>query len=243
MRYLVICLTLLALLISLNCFGDCWWNDDFTGADGDPPNSDRWIETDVNNAMEIKSNALYFQESGPGAVFASLMSKWVLPTGDFDIQLDFNPTILPDPINGVNYAAVITILNSDFSKNIYIGRAREGSFGGDGINGYVKYGTSDAWVMHNSAIDNGKLRIKRVGSTFIGYYWNDGEARWEWNGDTAGYTFTTTWSGDTYVNPWFEQEDDSSLESYMDNFTVTVGCGDEYIAPKLIMITKNKEIK
>ena len=243
-RYLVTFLTMLTLLIIVfcyQCFGACSQNDDFTGANGSAPDATKWTETDTG-VMDIQTNTLYFDSTTPGTdLTSSVASKWLIPAGDFDIQVDFGADHLPDPIASANIAAALRVYNEDSSKAVNIGRAHDGSLESN-KDGYFSYSTDDAWAMVGDYVDaTGKLRLTRVGATIKGYWWNAG---WEWDGNGAGYTFTTSWVGAASVLLWFKIEINSTMQSYMDNFVITKGCpAVGFIGPKLMTITKNGRIK
>lgn len=114
--------------------------------------------------------------------------------GDFDIQIDFDNARHAEPSSGVNYGPVLRIQNADNSKYIWIGRTR--SWGSNGF-GYVA--TSDSLDVHTQANASGKLRLTRSGSTIKAYYWDTSQSRWEWENNTGGKTFTTSWSGATVL--------------------------------------------
>ena len=65
----------------------CFWDDDFTGINGSPPDSTKWIETDVDNAMDIQSNRLNFYGAAVSNVYIAIAdSTWYFASGtDFDM--------------------------------------------------------------------------------------------------------------------------------------------------------------
>ncbi|MCK5504081.1 MAG: hypothetical protein KAJ10_02905, partial [Thermodesulfovibrionia bacterium] len=83
-------------------------DDDFTGDDGDAPNTDLWVGDDPYNIASIQSNRLNIASDGVSDQYLYLTSKWKL-TGDFDVQVDFDITTLDAPSSSVQYANTLRI--------------------------------------------------------------------------------------------------------------------------------------
>ena len=218
--------------VACNCPG---WDEAFDSLD-----NKKWLETDNNNILSIESNKLHWEASGAGDKQGYIRSRFVL-TGDFDIKLDFDVVSLPIPAASVNYACAIQVGEG---RSWYAGvRAVIGRHAQTigTINGYFIDGSSDSWTRYTKNDSSGKLRIKRVGSTLTAWEWDSGQNRWEWNGATAGYTFTTVTAADLYIILYAKQESGSTFESNADNFTITSGCASvrwwEYLIDEFETVT------
>lgn len=193
-------------------------NYDFTGTDGDAPNSDLWIETDDSNKMQIVSNALEIdsQESTDTEAYVDSIYRLV---GDFDIQVDFEATNYNTPTGG-GHSSWITVWNeSETSYWRTIWRSYN-----TGDLEYYQSDTSGA-VGYTTTDTSGKLRLVRIGSNITSYVWNEGSSQWEFDGDTNGETSSETTSEDLFVRLYHKQEG-SGTERYranFDNFTVNSG--------------------
>ena len=139
--------------------------DDFTGNNGDPPNSDIWTPSDPG--ITIQNNKLELH------VDSTNVSEWVRLVqhayGNFDVQVDYELITYPSVDN---WQCTLTV------EQTYPGwRYRM-------IRGYVPYlgnyyaaqefdGTSYVTRATVSTTDtNGKLRIYRNGSSIRVYYWS-----------------------------------------------------------------------
>ena len=137
-----------------------WTSDDFTGNDGSLPDTTKWEIT--LGTPTIQSNALQFNTSGGTEL---VFSKFFVG-GDFDVQIDFDLSTLPDTNSWTLSLRAYGDDDNHFSTRIEYDTARNyKKFGedGGGVVGAVTASTSDT---------SGKLRIIRVGNDFGGYYWN-----------------------------------------------------------------------
>lgn len=195
------------------------FREDFTGSDGNALNSQYWAlnQEDVSGSFRIYSNQLYFNvTSASGDKHGWYISEWQL-NGDFDIQIDFSLTTFPTPSASTNRGAWLAV--NDGVTYVMVLRIIDSA----GNSGYAYEGTSDTYAQFVQADSSGKLRLTKTSGTIKAYEWDSGDARWEWNGSTDGYTFTTTISGSPYVHIRAKVEDGSSVQSNMDNFVINSG--------------------
>ena len=191
-------------------------NDDFTGNDNDPPNSILWTESDTNNKMSIQSNKLEFDSQESVDISSSITSNYYL-TGDFDLQIDLEILNFGTPSLGAHSSRIY--IND--GSNICIILAGEKSAS---PNTYFRCNsTLDTNIDISRSISSTKLRLTRNGSVIKAYYWSG--SQWEWNGNTNGYTFTDTFTGDVFVACVFVQEGSGSTRwnSTFDNYTLNSG--------------------
>ena len=200
--------------------------DDFTGTNGDPPSSFRWtmVET-VSGDMEIQSNKLSFDETPSSQDQTSTAKSLFVFVGDFDIQIDFTVTTCDQPNASTQRANVLLVVNAGVTVHARMYRGSDN----DTAAHYVILGSNaaDAWTEDSGgASSSGKIRIKRVSGTITAYNWEN--SQWEWDGNTAGYTFTDTTTDDMYVWIRTKAEYDAisapdNVHTDFDNFTVNSG--------------------
>lgn len=206
---------------SWSCFIEA--DDDFTGTNGDPPNPHRWEEIrNDNDSASIQSNKLNFQASGDNNYKGIYYSNFTI-SGDFSIQIDYDITSFTQPTDGNSRAAGLVAYEDGGSKYAIIYRSHTAA----AINGYESLSDTIGTDQFTRNDSSGKLRLVRTGSTIVCYY--DTGSQWEWNGNTSGRTLHTNFSGAIYVRLLFEQENNTTMNTNMDNFTVnygTVDCAD-----------------
>jgi hypothetical protein len=198
---------------------DEFTGDEFTGVDGDALNEKIWLEQrDDGNNVSIQSNKLNFTSPGGNVNEISQFDSKFILSGDFDIQVDFDFSVLTTPADSISWAANIAVyLTADdsYAGNIAMGRNDGGSYiyGSDGIDVSFAY--------YSTGHTSGKMKITRASGVIKIYIWSG--TQWEWNGDTAGRTVTNSEAGDVYIKLWFEQENNSTVNSNLDNFVINSG--------------------
>lgn len=205
--------------------GTCAESDTFTGNNGDAPNSIKWTESDVGNYLDIQSNKLNFSYDGDALSGSYIISNFYF-AGDFDIQIDFDVTILEQPDAGISYCPEMRIRNSDDSVNARIVRYHNNA----GVNQYYAQGSTTGWDGSTpTAEDAAKIRFVRSGSTLTGYVWDPdhgGGARWEWDDNAAGKIFDETFDMNVYIKVFFNHPNTtaaSEVTGNVDNFTINSG--------------------
>lgn len=192
-------------------------DDDFTGDDGDAPNSMLWrTYVDPGVTFELLNNKLRFNSSGSANLDARANSKFTIGNA-FDIQVDFEISTMTAPTSSISFV-LFQILNEAQSAGFYIARARTGTYNGylcwDSVNGLSSWDTSNSQ-------STGKLRFTRSGSSLKAYLW-DG-TRWEWGGSTNGYTSGYTLSEPMVIRMLCNQDFNSTLTADYDNFKLNSG--------------------
>ncbi|MCP5006923.1 MAG: LamG domain-containing protein [Planctomycetes bacterium] len=199
-------------------------DDDFTGTNGDPPNTDLWAHTDQSTAtgetdLTIQSNKLNYSGTGTGGASVAALGSTYKLTGDFDIQIDFDVTTAGVPTTSSNRLASLYIAESPGAvPGLYAGLIRYSSSTQDR---YAYTGSSSSFTGAGSTDSTGKLRLTRTGSVIKGYTWSG--SQWEWDGDTDGHTFTEAFTSDVHVTMYFRKYDGVDTDSDVDNFTVNSG--------------------
>lgn len=199
------------------------WNDDFTGSNGDPPNSDIWTVNEDRTPAEaiIDSNALDINLiPGAGATYDfEMVGKWMF-NYNFDIQIDFTRYAESWEYGDHAYALFEIVGGAAFrSVGWHYGTGdykwRVGADYGVDPQGYV----SGYWVP-----DITKFRIVRdTGYQLKAYFWNNAYSRWEFNSNPAGYSFAAGLFGDVQVRIRVHAGGSGSLHYKFDNFKVNVG--------------------
>jgi hypothetical protein len=126
--------------------------------------------------------------------------------GDFDISIDWKMPVAPASGDWGSIFQINAVDQNTVPDNRLVGNAiqiKRSYINGVGHTYYTGHfnGTFwDAWGGPVTTGDtSGRFRIKRVGSTVTVWYWNNGLNRWEWNGNTAGYTWANAWTTPCYV--------------------------------------------
>lgn len=188
-------------------------NDDFTGNDGDSPNSLLWVQNDVTTAnTTIQGNKLRV------STFANHENSYTYGNyrilGDFDIQVDYsNYAIEGSSFN--NQSTIYVQMYDDL--DVYQGYVLCGR--NDDSNYYVRSSLDGPTQTSTGGDLTGKFRITRVGTTIKCYYWSGAE--WVWNGSPAGWTATFQHAGKVRFNirSVFYLTEDTTCD--YDNLTIT----------------------
>jgi hypothetical protein len=155
-----------------NCNGDID-EDDFSGTNGDPPNSARWSVSETSNAtVEIQSNTLSQTITNSGnAEDGSVVSNWFL-TGDFDARVDFD---LYDWPTGSSYGATANFGIVNVGNGWWYDIARSYDNVGNRIK--AREGDPTYALKKNESLNalTGKFRMVRVGSSLTAYYKTSGD--------------------------------------------------------------------
>lgn len=182
------------------------YSDDFTGSDGNPPDSSKWEI--IAGSPEISSNRL--REDTPGDDLRSVFYF----EGDFDVQIDFDVTGTPetDSWNLVLKAYI------DSTHQVYFGPAYYSS-NKKYQRGYVNGGSWSYGAVDSRAQDSGKIRIVRTGNAFDVYYWNG--SSWTQHGSsvTIGNINDRVYIG-LLIGQW---DGNPSATGYFDNFIINSG--------------------
>ncbi len=186
------------------------YNDDFTGANGDPPNGLLW---GVNTYAQILNNRLQLKADS-GDNYGSVVSTYNLQ-GDFDVQGDWYLITWPST-NGWNSTMQIHSTTTSwvyrmqrFYTNANYYNWEQRNAGGTWSSGGL-IGNSDA---------SGKFRFTRIGDTITAYRWLSGD--WsqfkQWTGSEA-VTDDVKITLYAYSNTGLP-----SVEMQWDNFVVNEG--------------------
>ena len=146
--------------------GDPWsgfTGDDFTGDNGDPPNTDYWTAPDgTYTNFEIKSNQLWInQNNSESSKVVSLFKV----NGDFDIRLKFLRETFPEDHSYYFYSQLYV------DDDNYIQGMR--GFSG-GIHRFYVTGKNDGVTfngVNQGNFTNSGFRFTRTGSSLNAYAW------------------------------------------------------------------------
>jgi hypothetical protein len=210
------------LTLSSGVYNKSDYYDDFTGTNGDPPDIDKWTETDPTNLMDIQSNKLHFDGEGSGNPRPYITSTFKFDGNyAFDIQIDFDLLTWISPSTNDNYVRFYIYADGG-SPYTYMARQQGTGGATNRMRLYGGSGTNDfAW---NYTGTTGKFRFTWNGSsTLKAYVWTG--SQWEWNGNTAGYTCSENYAGEEITIQFlFEQETNGGdVEATFDNFQINSG--------------------
>jgi hypothetical protein len=164
-----------------------WTYDDFTGTNGDNPKSTHWAITEPSSTtVDIQSNALRINVTGGAASKAPAVTSTILLYGDpVDIQIDFSALT-----EGADYNyAGLAIWDNSSTKIAYIQAIQ--------LSGAKKWRSAynyGSWVYPTTSArtnNNGKLRLKRTGTTVETWY-QDGGGSWTHLDTITGFLSAAT---------------------------------------------------
>lgn len=203
------------------------WDDNFTGTNGDPPDSGKWeIIYNTDDAYKIESNtlALNYNTSpyAPENITVDIRGKFYL-TGDFDIQISGTRYYISS--SGTITWFTLEVVSEDETKWAGIGY-----FGGSTTPTYGFFSCDDtgSGTPHNridaySDTDQFPVRITRSGSIITVYRWDSGNSRWEGDyNDTAGWTIRSI-SGNVRVRLAAYVASGKRAYWNLDNFAINSG--------------------
>ena len=203
----------------------CTWDDDFTGTNGDAPNTTKWVEEDPDNLLDIQSNKLNFDYTGTAFKYGEVVSNWYFPADeDFELTVDFDVDTL-DASDGADPNKIQCYIIKSGGVNPHGGIARGRS---STQNGYYYKSTAEArgWDV-TSADASGKFRFKMVSGALTVWFWNG--SSWEFGGNAAGHTFSDDFSGEDLKFSITMRHDatvgSTVVDVNADNFAVLGGCG------------------
>jgi prenyltransferase beta subunit len=184
-------------------------DDNFSGADGDFPDSDKWS---ISYFAEIANGQLRIPSSG---AYRPVTGKFSL-YNDFDIQVDYGFDQYPGDVS--SWESIFKVRDGmDYSgKQLQISRRYTGvhdiAFNKRENNSWSTVGT------YNTTEQSGRFRLTRTGSIFTSYYWNG--TGWAALGS---YTYSS-WSG-TAIVEFASNSMSGNPENVVlfDNFTVNAG--------------------
>ena len=145
------------------------FDDDFTGTNGDQPNTGRWVQdiTGQDGTGQINDNKLRLSVgAGIGTRYIAYDNLFTF-SGDLDVQVDWTKVIGPTTLNWNGKLELFITDGTNAGWSYYVGRLYTTS------NHQIRYGnktpvhTFDQFV--NSS-NNGKFRLTRVGTAIKGYH-------------------------------------------------------------------------
>lgn len=188
----------------------------FREADGANPNPTLFYEADAAGRLTVQGGKVQFLSTSGASEQAVLMSYGFL-AGDFDITVDFDcPTFTCSSSFGAQLQISDTVTTSNWWQLNYQSGAANSYYN-------AAVSTSDSADIYSTTVKLGKHRFTRSGSTIKAYIWNAGLSRWEWNGSTAGKTFTLTSSNPVRFRLFCLKNTDGSLTTKWSNLTVVSG--------------------
>lgn len=189
--------------------GSFFTGDNFVGTNGDLLNQEYWVPEETGRLFIYgnKSRA-DVGTSGTSDIVRGFL-RYEL-SGDFDIQVDFDLISFP-----------VATTYSFTGIQVRWSSGRCGVFRTASTADGQRYQAEDLTLPisnYTNSDTTGKFRIKRVGTSITCYIWSG--TQWEWNGNTAGYTCSST-SEDIIFNTYCHAGANSVAITDLSNFTVT----------------------
>jgi len=196
-----------AFFDELTLSGTAGYEDDFTGTNGDPPDSYKW---QTSGSPQIQNNRLRMDASGT--------SEWARTNydfyGNFDVQVDFENMVVENFV-GFTMELRANAVSDGTGYYVNIRRAYDA---GQKYRSQSWDGSLHTLTTTSTADLSGKMRMTRDGTTVKTYYWNSGWVEHaEDTFDVLGSNpirimfFTSSYSG----NP--------NVQVDWDNFTINSG--------------------
>lgn len=141
------------------------FDDDFTGNNGDPPNTDRWAVWNQNptSTYQIYDNKLRLHVSGGGDIYLYNLYEF---SGDFDVQVDWNVILGPGTANWGGHL-VARLMDGDYEGwYVRVGRLRSEL---QRIR-YAKFTPTQTYSEFTYTGTTGKFRLTRIDDFLQGYH-------------------------------------------------------------------------
>jgi hypothetical protein len=144
------------------------FDDDFTGDNGDPPNTDRWVDLELADpgVGEIQNNQLRLSVTNGGTQRKIGYGNLHTFPGDFDVQVDWTKVVGGGNSNwhGKLNAVILDGVNAGWYYSV--GRLYSG-------NHAIRYQRHTPTQQYNEVTivgASGKFRITRTGTEIDGYH-------------------------------------------------------------------------
>lgn len=188
----------------------CRWDDPMRGDEGGMPNSGRWFNS--RGKSEIVSNKLRVAIVGDAVSEEFVKGNFLLPAGDFDINIEWSNWTEPTSYGG----GVIFDVRSAYDEGAeYLQIARNENATGN----YIETaGSQGSTVQNYLSATSGKFRIRRLGTQMTSYY--DVGSGWVAQKQDSGYT---TGRMIVRLRSW-QYNALNALSMDFNNFKVTTGC-------------------
>ncbi|MCK4975767.1 MAG: hypothetical protein KAS36_02405, partial [Anaerolineales bacterium] len=185
-------------------------SDDFTGSDGDRPNSSTWTYS-VSEDIQILNNKLWIETDSSDNYKEVKLNENL--KGDFNVEVDYELIVYPN--TNVWYQA-LEVRPAGSAVLRYRMKRQYRSTGGQQYGSEYYNGIGWSTPNYTSTSDtSGKLRISRTGDTMYAYYWTG--AVWQ-----LLTTFNGAWSGEAEVRLFgWSGGSVPTRSAYFDNFTTT----------------------
>lgn len=151
----------------------CFWDDNFTGVNGSPPDITKWTDISTGaGSVQIFGNKLRISNGATGVAGLGGVQSLAVVSGDFDVQVKFNNSVNPSTNTwGTNLRFRI-----DATHFITVGESYQTSSGGKIY--FEQYNGGSKYVFRS--FEAGWLRIVRTGSNCDVYYC-DGDSFFIWS--------------------------------------------------------------
>lgn len=183
----------------------------FYGTDGSSPDTTIWEGQGLGTEITIQSNFLNSSFTGTGSDFSYVSSnKWADPitdlqwwaVDDFAIQMQWGVVTLDasEDATETNNTGFNFELTDKDGNSFSIGRLHTPTGHRLGI-----WEDGQGWTLISHANNSGFFKLTRTDGVLKAYYWTDGVG-YNWDGDTDGFTFTSTTDDDLEVAISFNKQ-------------------------------------
>ena len=215
-------------------------SDDFDGLEMDPKWNYGTLIEEPNSYAEKIPGEVRFALDGDGSYpdpedgnykWARIYNHEDIYPGDFDVSINFNDINMPIPPEAVNYLRLYVRGFNGYEGAYVQLRSENWNSSSQGWRYQVVSVNEVGSTTHKitnylTESDEGGLRLKRVGSTFYGYYQEDGN--WKLIGSLNN---DRTWSGGINYNMvvmYSHRDAANDINIDIDDFSFTGGCRETF---------------
>jgi alpha-tubulin suppressor-like RCC1 family protein len=177
---------------------------------------DLWEITDDGKLHWNGSSRSGTQNGKLESAFRPHAYRWT--AWDYSIQIDFDLLQFTQPSSSINHATLSLwgTLPDNSSYHYSQIRIEQDNLG----NIYYRaFGSTSVNTTYATTDTSGKFKIEHKDGVTYGYVWNETAQQWEWNGSTAGFTFSEEHQAPKVLLQVL-QSPDSFVEVEFDNFIV-----------------------
>ncbi len=196
---------------------DMSWDDNFMGTS---VNTEKWQVSTTSGCTATQNNgAVTLTTVGNGTDKGNILNSKLDISGDFDINVTWNVSSLPNPSSSWN--EIMLYVNGDNTSggsNYFLVREMKTATASKYEAAYRNDGPWGSAGSIDKTGTSGKFRIKRTNANFTGYYWENNA--WQSLG-----TLSSGWTGDVKniqmnLRSYLTQ---NTLAASFSNFTVDIG--------------------
>jgi len=188
--------------------------DNFTGPDGSIPNELLWdiVSTNSAGSISLLNNKVRIEKNDVILSSMQLTSVYRFK-GDFDIQIDFKEELVNTNTSTV-YPCEFILSGGSYW---FVCNTKKTN---SGIQNYTINSAADDYTVSSAYHSSGKFRYVKVGNSVTFLYWSG--SQWEYEGNTAGHTFSDICDSTDILVTIRSQTDAHSIVDF-DAFRINLG--------------------